>query len=221
MAGTGSQAAAVAAHEFTAGGMSGRIWPPERVGTFWVVAIEDVLGDRLEKRFPNKDRALDFYTAVYLGRSATEERARAAGIQEELGVHRQARRNHVHMEEANTSGQQIDHRSRPVNNPERLNLRKVTEVLASYGLDPTVELVEVLQPITVVDPDTGVVSQEHRLSPEDRSRVLLELMQYAHPKLKSVEMKVEGTLGQMTQEQVDARLLALVQKAVTAEKGGE
>lgn len=56
-----------------------------------------------------------------------------------------------------------------------INLRAVAEVLVSYGLDPTVEFVKVLQ-------------IEGALEPEVRARMLLEVMQYVHPKLKSVEV---------------------------------
>lgn len=56
-----------------------------------------------------------------------------------------------------------------------INLRAVAEVLESYGLDPTVEFAKVLQ-------------IEGALEPEVRARMLLEIMQYVHPKLKSVEL---------------------------------
>lgn len=56
-----------------------------------------------------------------------------------------------------------------------INLRAVAEVLSSYGMDPTVEFVKVLQ-------------VEGALEPEVRARMMLEILQYVHPKLKSVEV---------------------------------
>lgn len=201
------------------GGFAGKVYPPRQQGTRWIIVIEDVLGDQIEKPFTSRSRALDFYTSLVLAQSATEAKAAElaeAGIAGKLQTETSTK--HVHLHEAKST-RQADWRAQRggVRGGDGMNLRKVSEVLASYGLDPTVEIAEILQPVVTVDPDTGVEVLEHRLDADARSRLLLELMQYAHPKLKSVEMKVDGTLAQMTQEQIDAKLQALMAKALQQE----
>jgi len=74
--------------------------------------------------------------------------------------------------------------------------------------------------VTTIDPDTGAEVQEHRLSVEQRTQIAIELLQYIHPKLKAVEMKIDGTLAGMSQEQLDDRLkLLLARAAAHAAKG--
>lgn len=53
-----------------------------------------------------------------------------------------------------------------------INLRKVAEVLEEYGMDPTVEIVKVLP----------------ELDDALKAKVMLELLQYTQPKLRSVEV---------------------------------
>lgn len=77
--------------------------------------------------------------------------------------------------------------------PGKINLRKVAEVLESYGMDPTEEILKV---VPELDADT-------------RARVMLGLLEYVQPRLKSVEMKVEGNITTMTPEQREARILEL------------
>lgn len=60
----------------------------------------------------------------------------------------------------------------------RINLKKVAEVLEEYGMDPTTEIVRVL-------PD---------LDENMKAKVMLELLQYVQPKLRSIE--VSGKDGQ-------------------------
>ena len=55
--------------------------------------------------------------------------------------------------------------------------------------------------IDLIDPDTKV-------------RTLTELLQYNQPKLKAIEMKISGSL-EMSSEEIDARLTALLAKAVS------
>lgn len=214
------------AKRIVVGGQVGKVYPPRQMGASWVVTIEDALGDQVEKRFPSKSRALDFYTALFLAKSETEMRADVladAGVS--AGRQTETSPNHVHLHEVQTKSHSMAdwraQRGGVKGGGPGVNLRKVSEVLASYGLDPTVEIAEILQPVVVVDPDTGVEMVEHRLDADARSRLLLELMQYAHPKLKSVEMKVEGTLGEMTQAQIDAKLQALLAKAMQREAKSE
>ena len=80
---------------------------------------------------------------------------------------------------------------------------------------------DALVPVVTVDPDTGVEMDEHRLSTEQRAHIALELMQYLHPKLKAVEMKIDGTLAGMTQERLDARLQLLLARAAKGKADGQ
>lgn len=202
------------AKQFMARGETARIYPPVRRGTSWIVAMEmdDALDgpQRHEKVFRTEGLALDFYTELYLGQSKTQ--AAAAALDVGTGL----RQDGTTTDQV-ASAKQSDHRARREAG-KAINLRKVTEVLSAYGLDPTEELVDVLTPVPCVDPDTGLEYVKHRLAPEDRAKILLELLQYAQPKLKAVEMKIEGTLAQMTQEQIDNRLRTLVQAAIAGAK---
>jgi len=76
----------------------------------------------------------------------------------------------------------------------RINLKKVAEVLADYGLDPTVEIVNVLPELDV----------------ELRAKVMLELIQYCQPKLKSVE--VNATVTELPAAERERRLNYLMGK---------
>lgn len=80
--------------------------------------------------------------------------------------------------------------------PGRINLKTVAVVLAEMGMDPTVELVKVLQ--------------SGKLDPKTASSVNLALIEYCQPKLKSIDHKHEVNL---TPDQMDARLRALLEKA--------
>ena len=78
--------------------------------------------------------------------------------------------------------------------PGRINLRKVAEVLSDSGLDPTVEIVKILP----------------ELDSDLQAKVMLELIQYCQPKLKSVE--VNATVTELTPEQRQARIDQLLKK---------
>lgn len=180
--------------------------PIKREGK-WIVKLADVLGDSVEKVFPTQSRAMDFYTELWLGqqRATAAMAARDPDNLLELGLPPSTL---TKTAVSTTPSRQMLPRARTP-----LNLRRVAEVLGQYGLDPSVEIAEILTPVIEVDTDTGVEVERHRLPPETRANILLELMQYAHPKLKAVEMKVEGTIAGMTQEQIDTRLKALIAKA--------
>ncbi len=209
------------AQDFVRGSFTGKVYPPVEKDRGWVVAIADVLGERLEKKFASKSRALDFYTEVWLGISRTEQAVKASGgalpgleTTETAGFKR------PQLADMAASGAQAGHQAR-LKLRKAINLRKVAEVLESYGLDPTETIADALVPVVTIDPDTGVEMDEHRLSTEQRAHIALELMQYLHPKLKAVEMKIDGTLAGMTQERLDARLQLLLARAAKGDLGGK
>lgn len=75
----------------------------------------------------------------------------------------------------------------------KLNLKAVAEILVEEGLDPTRELVR-------------IIKKEGALDPEVRARLLTTLMEYVHPKKKSVEITgAEG--GPIVLEHVSDALL--------------
>ena len=71
----------------------------------------------------------------------------------------------------------------------RLKVRPVAEVLGSYGLDATEEIVKLLHKGTISD--------------IDRLRTWMGLLEYSQPKMRSTEQKVTVEL---TGAQVDAQL---------------
>lgn len=78
----------------------------------------------------------------------------------------------------------------------RINLKAVAEVLQERGLDPTSEIVDVLEAkriVKVFDKALGmeVEVEEPVLDPDTRARINLELLQYVQPKLKSIEVKAK------------------------------
>lgn len=96
------------------------------------------------------------------------------------------------------------------------NLRAVVDVLTAEGLDPTAEIAKILKaqkPVMhrngtpALDAD-GEPLMEPVLDGDTRAKVLLELQQYVHPKLKAVEVKMTGPT--MSDEQIDARLKHLL-----------
>lgn len=101
---------------------------------------------------------------------------------------------------------------------DRLNLRAVSDVLEGYGLDPIEELAKVLTAkdvkrardgSPVLDGD-GKPLTEPVLDMDTRVKLLTELAQYTRPKLKSVE--VVNKTPELTDEQIDRRLQALVER---------
>jgi hypothetical protein len=97
----------------------------------------------------------------------------------------------------------------------KLNLRAVAEVLAEHGFDPTVEIVRVLKgepKVVGKDPLTGesIVENVSVLDEKTRAMLTMNLMEYAHPKLRSIEAKVTDTRGEAD---IDKQLAALLAKA--------
>lgn len=104
--------------------------------------------------------------------------------------------------------------------PLKINLMAVSEALVEEGLDPAVEFARILKgrPIfndegkAVIDPATGQPVRRYDIDADIRARMLSEILQYTQPKLKSVEVKMSGSL-ELTSEQLDQRLGALLAKA--------
>ena len=97
----------------------------------------------------------------------------------------------------------------------------VSEALVEEGLDPAVEFARILKgrPLVdengeaVMDPVTGQQARRYDLDADVRVRMLSEILNYTQPKLKAVEVKMSGSL-ELTSEQLDQRLGALLQKAM-------
>lgn len=102
----------------------------------------------------------------------------------------------------------------------KINLKAVADALIDAGLDPAVEITRVLkgslvfdddgQP--VMDPATGEQKRQYSVDTDTRLRTLNEILQYTQPKLKAVEVKLNGSL-ELTSDQLDQRLGALLEKA--------
>lgn len=116
------------------------------------------------------------------------------------------------------AGRYDAHRSSRVKG--RINLKAVAEALADEGMDPTVEILRILQtkvPLTtkggvpVLD-DEGAPVMVDAIDPDTKLRVLNSMLEYTQPKLKAVEMKVSGSFD-LSEEQINARLAALMSKA--------
>jgi hypothetical protein len=100
------------------------------------------------------------------------------------------------------------------------NLRGVIEVLTEFGLDPVAELAGALKKQKQVcerDEDGRLVPAkdakgnpvyENALDEQIRVKVLMELTNFVHPKLKAVEMTVKKP--ELSEEQIDKRVAALV-----------
>jgi hypothetical protein len=171
---------------------------PVQEGACWVVAAEDqVLGVMERKKFRTKGQALDFYTSVLLGKAAE-----AGRIDSHDG-------SAPATDLAQSGKARFDPRGR---HTDGINLQDVGRVLASYGLDPIAEIAGILVPYDVVDEDGEVAGQNYQLDAKERVKALLELTQYVRPKLKAVEVKVTG--DELNEKQVDAKLQALLAKAL-------
>jgi hypothetical protein len=103
--------------------------------------------------------------------------------------------------------------------PHRINLRAVAEACIEEGLDPAVEIAKALKAtIPMMRGGHQVLDNEGKavmvplLDVDTRMRTLNEFLQYTQPKLKSIEVKMSGTLD-LTSEQLDNRLNMLLAKA--------
>lgn len=101
-----------------------------------------------------------------------------------------------------------------------INLMKVGEALAAEGLDPSLEIVQMLKrerPMTdrsgnqIFDHD-GQPVMEPVIPDDARLKTLVSLLEYCQPKLKATEVKLSGSVD-LTSEQLDSRLSALMAKA--------
>jgi len=105
--------------------------------------------------------------------------------------------------------------------PMGINLKAVAEALREAGMDPAVEMINILQrrvPVRDVngkpriDPETKQPIMVDAVDADTKLRMLNEMLQYTQPKLKSVEMKVSGNL-ELTAEQLDNRLAMFLSRA--------
>lgn len=112
--------------------------------------------------------------------------------------------------------------------PYGFRVKAVREVLESYGLDPTAELVKVLQarkPIyrngqQVIDDATGEAITEPVLDAKTSASVLIDMQQYVTPKLKAIETRIIDERPK-TVDEIDGEIARLLAKRdAQAEKGG-
>jgi hypothetical protein len=120
---------------------------------------------------------------------------------------------------ANKHGRQHAHNV-TAKQPHRINLKAVAEACMDEGLDPATEITKALNkqiPLfkngQQVFDDNGLPVMVHLVDSDTRLRTLNELLQYVQPKLKSVEVKMSGSL-ELSGEQLDQRLASLIAKAV-------
>lgn len=104
------------------------------------------------------------------------------------------------------------------NSKSGFNLRGVIEVLTEHGLDPVAEISKTLMELVpvrdrdgrpVMD-DKGKPVMTNALPIDVRTKTLAALIEYVHPKLKSVEMTVKKT--ELTDDQINERLAALLER---------
>lgn len=118
----------------------------------------------------------------------------------------------------------VDHKRGAIDGRGRINLRAVAEACVEEGLDPAVEIVKALKRrvpkfttggMPVLD-ENGEPVYVDAVDQDTKLRTLNELLQYTQPKLKAVEVKLNGNL-ELSSDQLDNRLAALIAKAVKAE----
>lgn len=117
----------------------------------------------------------------------------------------------------------LDHKRGAVDGRGRINLRAVAEACVDQGLDPAVEMVKVLKLRVPKKMANGMPVLDEEGQPvyvdavdlDVKLRTLNELLQYTQPKLKAVEVKLNGNL-ELSSDQLDNRLAALIAKAVKA-----
>lgn len=94
----------------------------------------------------------------------------------------------------------------------RINLKAVGEVLAARGLDPTEELIDILDAVD----DKG----RPVLDADVRARILNELLQYTQPKLKSVEVRAKVIATSFDINDDQAKKIAEEFLKLSADSGG-
>jgi hypothetical protein len=117
-------------------------------------------------------------------------------------------------------GRSLDHKRGAIDGRGRINLRAVAEACVEEGLDPAVEIVKALKrriPKTMgngmpVLDENGEPVYVDAVDQDTKLRTLNELLQYTQPKLKAVEVKLNGNL-ELSSEQLDQRLASLIAKA--------
>ena len=112
--------------------------------------------------------------------------------------------------------------SRSAKQPNRINLKAVAEACIEEGLDPATEIIKALnRSVPLVRNGAPVMDDDGKpvmvplVDSDTRLRTLNELLQYTQPKLKAVEVKLNGNL-ELSSEQLDQRLGALIAKAAKA-----
>lgn len=107
----------------------------------------------------------------------------------------------------------------------KINLRAVSDVLATYGMDPIEEIAKILAAkevcvdrngVPIIDPQTGQPMVKPVLPPDIALRTHLELLQYTRAKLKSVEVTMKEQ--DLTEAQIDNRLKALMARTVARDE---
>ena len=114
----------------------------------------------------------------------------------------------------------VDHKRGAIDGRGRINLRAVAEACVDEGLDPAVEIVRALKRrvpkvmsngMPVLD-ENGEPVYVDAVDQDTKLRTLNEILQYCQPKLKAVEVKLNGNL-ELSSEQLDQRLASLIAKA--------
>jgi hypothetical protein len=185
---------------------------PRRAGGLWHITCTDpVLGDSVTKSFSSFALAMTARDNFVTGLSTHERVSRELGGK--AGEHAAPGTFEILEKPAKRSTQAGSKRGKRY-----FDLNSVADVLLDHGLDPSVELARILKPEQKRDnvgqplygPDGKPVMIDQLAAPE-RARVLLELQQYVHPKLKAIEITQKTV--EPTPEEVRAEIQRLVDKA--------
>lgn len=118
----------------------------------------------------------------------------------------------------------LEHKRGAIDGRGRMNLRAVAEACIQEDLDPAVEIVKALKAkrpkmmsngMPVLD-EEGQPVYVDELDLDTKLRMYDRLLEYVQPKLKAVEVKLNGNL-ELSSEQLDQRLAALIARAAKAE----
>lgn len=216
---------------------------PVSRGGDWVVLVRDTTtGQAVERKFPSQRLALEWTASQLAGAQPHLTAARAdltrprtgcsalddddgPSIADGLAADAAARRPDTSVD--GPSGVEVSVRAtNAAKKSGGFALRAVADVLESAGLDPTVEIVRVLQarrPVyrrdgsPAIDPETGEQATEPVLDPEVTAKTLLELQQYVKPKLKAVEV-IDRTPPPNISD-LDAAILGILAKGRAVRRG--